>query len=71
MCRNIPVAQAEPGDVVFFEGTMGDGGDGITHGGIYVGNGMMIHCGSPIGEANLNEAYWKSHLHSLGQLHGQ
>lgn len=39
LCRNIPVAQAEPGDVVFFEGTMGDGVDGITHCGIYVGNG--------------------------------
>ena len=24
LCRNVPAAQAEPGDVVFFEGTMGD-----------------------------------------------
>lgn len=46
LCRNVPAAQAEPGDVVFFEGTMGDGVDGITHCGIYVGNDIMIHCGS-------------------------
>ncbi len=70
LCRNIPVAQAEPGDVVFFEGTMGDGVDGITHCGIYVGNGMMIHCGSPIGYANLNDVYWKSHFHSFGRMPG-
>lgn len=70
MCRNIPAAQAEPGDVVFFEGTMGDGVDGITHCGIYVGNGMMIHSGSPIGYANLNDAYWKSHFHSFGRMPG-
>lgn len=70
LCRNVPAAQAEPGDVVFFEGTMGDGVDGITHCGIYVGNGMMIHSGSPIGYANLNDAYWKSHFHSFGRMPG-
>ena len=64
------MAQAEPGDVVFFEGTMGDGVDGITHCGIYVGNGMMIHCGSPIGYANLNDVYWKSHFHLFGRMPG-
>lgn len=56
--------------MVFFEGTMGDGVDGITHCGIYVGNGMMIHSGSPIGYANLNDAYWKSHFHSFGRMPG-
>ena len=38
--------------------------------GFTVGNGMMIHCGSPIGYANLNDAYWKSHFHSFGRMPG-
>lgn len=68
LCRNVPVDQAQPGDIVFFEGTMGDDVAGITHCGIYVGNNMMIHCGSPIGYANLNDSYWKKHFHSFGRV---
>ena len=68
LCRNVPVDQAQPGDIVFFEGTMGEDVAGITHCGIYVGNNMMIHCGSPIGYANLNDSYWKKHFHSYGRV---
>ena len=68
LCRMVPDDQARPGDIVFFEGTMGEGVAGITHCGIYVGNGMMLHCGSPIGYASLNDAYWRSHFHSFGRI---
>lgn len=68
LCRMVPDDQARPGDIVFFEGTMGEGVAGITHCGIYVGNGMMLHCGSPIGYANLNDSYWHSHFHSFGRI---
>ena len=68
LCRMVPDDQARPGDIVFFEGTMGEGVAGVTHCGIYVGNGMMLHCGSPIGYANLNDAYWRSHFHSFGRI---
>ena len=68
LCRMVPDDQARPGDIVFFEGTMGEGVAGVTHCGIYVGNGMMLHCGSPIGYANLNDAYWRSHFHSFGRV---
>lgn len=68
LCRNVPVDQAQPGDIVFFEGTMGEDVAGVTHCGIYVGNNMMIHCGSPIGYANLNDSYWKKHFHSYGRV---
>jgi hypothetical protein len=68
LCRNVSVDQAQPGDIVFFEGTMGEDVAGITHCGIYVGNNMMIHCGSPIGYANLNDSYWKKHFHSYGRV---
>ena len=66
--RDVPVDQAKPGDIVFFDGTMGEGVAGITHCGIYVGNNMMIHCGSPLGYANLNDSYWRQHFHSFGRV---
>ncbi|MEU6522090.1 NlpC/P60 family protein [Streptomyces sp. NPDC046924] len=36
----VPLSQAQPGDLVFFY-------DDITHVGVYVGNGMMIHAPKP------------------------
>ena len=68
LCRDVPVDQVQPGDIVFFAGTMGEGVDGITHCGIYVGNNMMIHCGSPLGYADLNDSYWRQHFHSFGRV---
>ena len=68
LCRNVPDDQPQPGDIVFFDGTMGEGVEGVTHCGIYVGNNMMIHCGSPIGYANLNDSYWRTHFHSYGRI---
>lgn len=68
LCRDVPVDQAKPGDIVFFDGTMGEDVAGITHCGIYVGNNMMIHCGSPLGYANLNDSYWRQHFHSFGRV---
>ena len=36
--------------------------------GIYVGNGMMIHCGDPISYANINTSYWQQHFYTFGRL---
>ena len=68
LCRTVANDAVQPGDIVFFAGTMGEGVGGITHCGIYVGNGYMIHCGSPIGYANLNDSYWRKHFHSYGRV---
>ena len=46
VCDIIPRSSAEPGDLIFFQGTYDT--SGASHVGIYVGNGMMIHCGNPI-----------------------
>ena len=70
MCRKVSTEDAKPGDIVFFEGTMGDDVDGITHCGIYVGNNMMIHCGSPIGYADLTDSYWRQHIVGFGRCPG-
>lgn len=43
-CDIIPKSEAKPGDLIFFQKTYNT--SGASHVGIYVGNGMMIHCGS-------------------------
>ena len=55
-----------PGDLVFFTGTYDT--PGVSHVGIYVGDGWMLHCGDPIGYANLNTSYWQSHFCAYGRL---
>lgn len=44
VCDIIPRSSAKPGDLIFFQGTYDT--SGASHVGIYVGNGMMIHCGN-------------------------
>ena len=61
-----PTGAPRPGDLVFFEGTYDT--TGVSHCGIYVGDGMMIHCGDPISYANLNTNYWQSHFYAYGRL---
>ena len=57
---------AKPGDLIFFTGTYDT--PGVSHVGIYVGNGMMIAAGDPIGYSNLNTSYWQSHFYTFGRL---
>ena len=55
-----------PGDLVFFANTY-DCPEPISHIGIYVGNGKMLHCGNPIGYADLSNSYWKSHMYGFAR----
>lgn len=66
LCTPVSSAQAKPGDLIFFVGTYDTAG--VSHVGIYVGGGMMIHCGDPISYANINTSYWQSHYFSFGRL---
>ena len=61
-----PTSNPQPGDLVFFKGTYDT--PGVSHCGIYVGDGRMLHCGDPIGYANLNTSYWQSHFYAYGRL---
>ncbi len=63
----IAPSEAKPGDIIFFTGTY-DSGSAVSHVGIYVGNGMMIHCGNPISYASVNTPYWQSHFYFYGRL---
>ncbi|GEN35914.1 C40 family peptidase [Aneurinibacillus danicus] len=56
--------QLQPGDLVFFKNTYKSGyKDGVSHVGIYQGNGKFINNSSSKGKvviADLNDSYWKS-----------
>lgn len=68
MCQPITPEEARPGDLIFFEGTLGADVGGVTHVGLYVGNNRMIHCGNPISYADLTESYWQQHFFSYGRV---
>ena len=65
-CQHISEAEAKPGDLVFFEGTYDT--PGMSHTGIYLGNGMMVSAGDPIKYANIHSSYWEKHLAGFGRL---
>ena len=66
ICAIIPRSEAKPGDLIFFQGTYNT--SGASHVGIYVGNGMMIHCGNPIQYASIDTSYWQQHFYCFGRL---
>lgn len=65
-CVRVSPENAKPGDLIFFEKTYNT--PGASHVGIYVGNGMMIHCGDPIQYASVNSNYFRSHFMMYGRL---
>ena len=65
-CTPVSSTNAKPGDLIFFQGTYDTAG--ASHVGLYVGGGMMIHCGDPISYANINTSYWQSHYLTFGRL---
>ena len=68
LCTEISREEARPGDLIFFQGTMGKDVKGITHVGIYVGNNMMIHAGDPVGFADLTDEKWVKRYYCMGRL---
>ncbi|EIT86404.1 cell wall endopeptidase [Fictibacillus macauensis ZFHKF-1] len=53
------VGELKPGDIVFFDLE----GSGVSHAGLYSGNGNFMHASSTKGvtEAELDNPYWKKH----------
>lgn len=68
LCTPVPASEAQPGDLVFFQGTYSTSST-VTHVGIYVGNGRMIQAGNPIGYADITTSYWQSHFYAFGRIH--
>lgn len=69
-CFSVPKESLQAGDLVFF--TSSTRGGNITHVGLYVGGGKMIHASTSRGviESGLDEKYYASHYHSSGRVHG-
>lgn len=54
------------GDLVFFSGTSKKG---ISHVGIYIGNGKMINAsGSKVNISSIHQGYWKSKFTGYGRI---
>ncbi|SHL04193.1 C40 family peptidase [Anaerotignum lactatifermentans] len=66
-CTPVSKDEVKPGDLVFFTGTY-QTNKPVTHIGIYVGDNQMLHCGDPIGYANLGNSYWVKHFYGFGRL---
>jgi len=67
LCTPITPEEARPGDLIFFEGTI-NRHEGLSHVGIYVGNGMMIHCGNPITYERLSTSHHlNNHFFGFGR----
>lgn len=65
-CYYVSPDDAKPGDIIFFENTYPCAG--ASHVGIYVGDGMMIHCGEPVQYTSINTSYWQDHFMQFGRL---
>lgn len=69
ICTPVAPSEAKPGDLIFFNYTYNAPQPHLpTHVGIYVGGGMMIHCGNPISYASINTPYWTKHFYAFGRL---
>lgn len=66
--RSFEVTNPQVGDLVFFSGTYKAG---ISHLGIYLGNGDFIHAGTSTGVtiSNVNDNYWKKHFTSYKRFY--
>lgn len=67
LCTPVSKTQARPGDLVFFTGTYDSAGP-VSHIGIFVGDGKMIHAGDPIQYTSIETAYWQKHFYSFGRI---
>lgn len=66
ICTPVAEYDAQPGDLIFFTGTY-NAGEPVTHIGIYVGGGQMIHCGHPVQYTSIYSPYWQSHFYGFGR----
>lgn len=65
--RSYYVSSPKAGDLVFFKNTYKQG---ISHMGIYIGNGQFIHAGGDyVQVSSVNDSYWKSHFDSFKRFY--
>ncbi|MGG0657729.1 LysM peptidoglycan-binding domain-containing protein [Rummeliibacillus pycnus] len=65
--RSYYVSSPKPGDLVFFRDTYKQG---ISHMGIYLGNGQFVHAGGDyVQVSSVNNSYWNSHFDSYKRFY--
>ncbi len=67
LTKSVSKSNLQPADLVFFS----DGGGGIGHVGIYIGNGQFIHSPSSGGSvmiSKLSETYWTNHYYGAKRV---
>ena len=69
-CDAIPSSEATAGDIIFFSGTYNTTYK-TSHVGIYLGNGQMMHAGSPVKISSINTGYWQQHFYTFARLKSQ
>ncbi len=65
LCTPVAKSNAQPGNLIFFKGTYDT--PGISHVGLYVGAGKMLHCGDPIRYVDINTTYWQAHFYAFAR----
>ena len=65
LCTPVAKSNAQPGDLIFFKGTYDT--PCISHVGLYVGAGKMLHCGDPIRYVDINTTYWQAHFYAFAR----
>ena len=69
---NVEEQNLKAGDLVFFKDTYNSNHtDGVSHVGIYSGNGNFIHCGgNGVEESSLDNSYYKEHYLGAKRIDG-
>ncbi len=67
ICTPVSRADVQPGDLVFYHSTYNSGRP-VSHVGLYLGNGQMLHAGDPVQYASIDIAYWQEHFYAFGRL---
>ena len=70
---SVSIENLQPSDLVFFKNTYNSGHtDGVSHVGVYIGNGQFTHNSSSKGvtTSNLSDNYWKEHYLGAKRVDG-
>ena len=67
LCTPVSLANAQPGDLLFFHSTY-SAATPVTHVALYLGGDTFLHAGNPIGYGNLSSAYWQNHFYAVGRI---
>jgi cell wall-associated NlpC family hydrolase len=66
-CVKIPASEAKRGDLIFFKNTYKTDRL-VTHLGIYLGGGKMIHAGSPVQISRVDTKFYKAHFYAYARM---